>query len=90
MPGTCRSSLKLADSQGLKTIAFPAISTGVYGYPIGEAADVGGAFSSPVHSMVAHPVRKCLCCSAELVSLFASLASHSPALCGQGLHTHTC
>ena len=35
-----RESLRLADSLGAKTVAFPAISTGVYGYPISEAADV--------------------------------------------------
>ncbi|MHA1299712.1 MAG: O-acetyl-ADP-ribose deacetylase [Candidatus Helarchaeota archaeon] len=33
-----RNSLKLAISNGLKTIAFPAISTGVYGYPIWNAS----------------------------------------------------
>ncbi|MEM3623660.1 MAG: O-acetyl-ADP-ribose deacetylase [Candidatus Bathyarchaeia archaeon] len=33
-----RNSLKLAVSNGLKTIAFPAISTGAYGYPIEEAS----------------------------------------------------
>lgn len=36
----CRNSLKLANEHHLKTVAFPAISTGVYGYPIQEAADV--------------------------------------------------
>lgn len=34
------SSLKMAHEYHLKTIAFPAISTGVYGYPIHEAAVV--------------------------------------------------
>jgi O-acetyl-ADP-ribose deacetylase len=35
-----RNSLGLAVAQGLSTIAFPAISTGVYAYPQDEAADV--------------------------------------------------
>jgi len=35
-----RNSLKLAVSKGLKTIAFPAISTGAYGYPIEEASRI--------------------------------------------------
>ena len=35
-----RNSLSLAVEKGLKTIAFPAISTGVYGYPSDEAAKV--------------------------------------------------
>ena len=33
-----RSSLELADQYNLKTIAFPAISTGVYAYPMNKAA----------------------------------------------------
>ena len=32
-----RESLKLAVENGVKTIAFPCISTGVYGYPFREA-----------------------------------------------------
>jgi O-acetyl-ADP-ribose deacetylase (regulator of RNase III) len=32
------NSLKLAVSKGLKTIAFPSISTGAYGYPVEEAS----------------------------------------------------
>jgi len=35
-----RNSLSLAAKKGLKTVAFPAISTGVYGYPLEEAAQV--------------------------------------------------
>lgn len=35
-----RNSLKLAVSKGLKTIAFPSISTGAYGYPIEKASQI--------------------------------------------------
>lgn len=35
-----RNSLKLAEEHNLKSIAFPAISTGVYGYPKEEAAHI--------------------------------------------------
>ena len=35
-----RNSLQLAVKHSLSTIAFPAISTGVYGYPLHEAAAV--------------------------------------------------
>ncbi len=33
-----RNSVRLADQLGLYSIAFPAISTGVYGYPVEKAA----------------------------------------------------
>ena len=35
-----RNSLKLAVEHGVRTLAFPAISCGVYGYPLEEAAQI--------------------------------------------------
>ncbi|TAN47672.1 MAG: O-acetyl-ADP-ribose deacetylase [Methylococcaceae bacterium] len=35
-----RESLALAEQHGLQTIAFPAISCGVYGYPLDQAARI--------------------------------------------------
>ena len=35
-----RHSLQLAVEHGVKTLAFPAISTGVYGYPVKAATDI--------------------------------------------------
>lgn len=35
-----RNSLLVADEIGASSVAFPAISTGVYGYPLDEAAPV--------------------------------------------------
>lgn len=35
-----KSALQLADKHGLKSIALPAISTGIFGYPLSEAAQV--------------------------------------------------
>lgn len=35
-----RNSLRLAVENGVRTIAFPAISCGVYGYPLDEAAEI--------------------------------------------------
>jgi O-acetyl-ADP-ribose deacetylase len=35
-----RRSLEVADELGAKSVAFPAISTGIYGYPSEEAAKI--------------------------------------------------
>ena len=35
-----RNSLRLAAEQGARTVAFPAISCGVYGYPLDQAARI--------------------------------------------------
>jgi O-acetyl-ADP-ribose deacetylase len=44
-----RESIRLADEEGLRSLSFPAISTGAYGYPIAEAAVV--AVSSTIMAM---------------------------------------
>lgn len=35
-----RNSLRLADENKITSVSFPAISTGAFGYPVGEAAEV--------------------------------------------------
>jgi O-acetyl-ADP-ribose deacetylase (regulator of RNase III) len=40
LAGAYRSSLELAKEQNLSSIAFPAISTGIFGYPFDLAASV--------------------------------------------------
>jgi O-acetyl-ADP-ribose deacetylase (regulator of RNase III) len=35
-----RSALRIAAKLKLHTVAFPSISTGIYGYPVGEAATI--------------------------------------------------
>ena len=35
-----QAALALADKNGLESIAFPALSTGAFGYPLAEAAEV--------------------------------------------------
>jgi O-acetyl-ADP-ribose deacetylase len=38
-----RKCFELADEHGARTVSFPAISTGVYGYPLVEAASIAVA-----------------------------------------------
>lgn len=40
LAGCYRRSLEIAAEKGLQTLAFPAISCGVYGYPIPQAAHI--------------------------------------------------
>ena len=40
LKGATLSSLKVADDNGLKSIVFPAISTGIFGFPIERCADI--------------------------------------------------
>jgi O-acetyl-ADP-ribose deacetylase (regulator of RNase III) len=35
-----RGSLAIADAEAFESVAFPAISTGIYGYPLADAAAV--------------------------------------------------
>jgi O-acetyl-ADP-ribose deacetylase len=55
-------SLRLAAEAGLETIAFPAISTGVYGYPKAQACDV--AVSTVEEWLAAHEMPRTVtfCC----------------------------
>ena len=53
-----RESVRLADVHGLGSLAFPAISTGAYGYPVAEAAPV--ALSATLEGLAsAKHVTKC-------------------------------
>ena len=53
LTGCYRRSLELAGQRGLKTIAFPAISCGVYGYPIQDASRI--ALRTVAQFCEAHP-----------------------------------
>jgi O-acetyl-ADP-ribose deacetylase (regulator of RNase III) len=48
-----RNSLRLASENGIKSVAFPSISTGAYGYPIAEAAEV--ALRTGIEYLQGHP-----------------------------------
>lgn len=38
-----RESIRLADDHGIRSLAFPSVSTGAYGYPVHEAAEIAVA-----------------------------------------------
>jgi O-acetyl-ADP-ribose deacetylase len=40
LAGAYRECLKLARKKGLRSVAFPSLSTGAYGYPLDEAAGI--------------------------------------------------
>jgi O-acetyl-ADP-ribose deacetylase (regulator of RNase III) len=46
-------SLKLASKNSLKSVSFPAISTGAYGYPLNEAARI--ALKTAIDYLKEHP-----------------------------------
>jgi O-acetyl-ADP-ribose deacetylase (regulator of RNase III) len=48
-----RRAIELADEYGCKSIAFPAISTGAYGYPVDLAAPV--AIAATDEALATHP-----------------------------------
>ena len=53
LAGCHRRSVEVAAGLGARTIVFPAISTGVYGYPLEEAAPV--AMGATRGALEAHP-----------------------------------
>ena len=40
LTGCYRHSLELAMEHGIRSVAFPSISTGVYSYPVQQAAEI--------------------------------------------------
>lgn len=57
-----RRSLELAAERGLRTIAFPSISTGAYGYPIESAARVAVDTVRAVVATARLPEKVTFCC----------------------------
>ena len=53
LSGAYKSSLEIASKKGIKSIAFPSISTGVYGYPIREASKI--ALKTVIDYLKEHP-----------------------------------
>jgi O-acetyl-ADP-ribose deacetylase (regulator of RNase III) len=57
-----RRSLEIAEAEVLETIAFPAISTGVYGYPVKPAARIAIATAREFHVAATIPREIIFCC----------------------------
>lgn len=67
-----RNSLLLAQKHGVKSIAFPNISTGVYGYPLGEAARIAVEITQNFKSQIIEEV-VFVCFGDENYNLYSKL-----------------
>ena len=72
-------AIELCQTHGLASVAFPAISTGVYRFPADRAADI--AVSTTVDALAAAPAvaRVIFCCFSN-----DSAALHAQAMAGFG------
>ncbi|WP_332685111.1 O-acetyl-ADP-ribose deacetylase [Bosea sp. (in: a-proteobacteria)] len=78
-----RRSLAVAAGAGVETIAFPSISTGIYGYPIAAAAKIAVATVDSASRTGAGPQEIIFCCfSPEDLAVYhgelAELGHHRP------------
>lgn len=75
LQGCYVAAVRLAEAAGARTLAFPSISTGAYGYPADQAARV--AVRATTQALASHPgvARVTFCCFSE-----ASAAAHRAAV----------
>jgi O-acetyl-ADP-ribose deacetylase (regulator of RNase III) len=71
-----REALRVADELGARTIAFPAVSAGIYGWPIDSAADIAIETVASTTTSVEH-VRFVLFNEEALVQFQRALAERS-------------
>jgi O-acetyl-ADP-ribose deacetylase len=72
-----REALRVADELGARTIAFPAVSAGIYGWPIDSAADIAVETVASATTNVEH-VRFVLFNEEALVQFQRALAERAP------------
>jgi len=60
-----RRSLELAAEKGAKSLAFPAISTGVYGFPAEKAAKIAVQTVREALKGLAGPMEVVFCCFSQ-------------------------
>ena len=71
-----RNSLELAREKGLRSIAFPCISTGVYGYPPQEAAKIAVKAANEFLDSTKYKLEITFCCfSKSDLDIYQSLLS---------------
>ena len=74
LAGCYRKAVALAAQHGLRSIAFPAISTGVYGYPPGPAAKVAVRAVKDALNLLPTPLEVIFCCfSQEDLEIYESV-----------------
>lgn len=79
LAGCYRNSLALTAQHDIKSVAFPGISTGAYGFPLERAARI--AIRQTRESLQAHPdIEKVIfvCFGREARDLYDRLLSHPP------------
>jgi O-acetyl-ADP-ribose deacetylase (regulator of RNase III) len=60
-----RNALRLAEGHGLRSVAFPAISTGAYGYPVADATAIAVREVRAALARTAALERVVFCCFSE-------------------------
>lgn len=71
-----RNALQLACENALSSIAFPAISTGIFGYPLAEATRVAFHTTATFLNEHENPQEVTFCCfGAETLSVYRALST---------------
>ena len=74
-----RRSLEVARENGVNTIAFPAISTGVYGYPIEAATRIAVRTVAEYLSQHGNEVDVTFCCFSDRdLAVYRQVLAHGP------------